>query len=116
GFPTHTIINEDMLFAHRLLQSGHRVLYVPEARVEHSHDYTPLQTLRRYFDIGVFFSQAGAELADLGVTGEGLRYAAGLFTSLFQKQQYAWMPGAVAETAAKAVGIFLGRRHNRLPR
>lgn len=115
GFPTHTIMNEDMLFAHRLINAGYRVAYVPLAEVEHSHNYTPWQTLERYFDIGVFFSQASMELGDIRLSGEGLRYTAKLFTSLLSEGHYTWIPAAVAETLAKAVGIFLGKRHNLLP-
>lgn len=115
GFPTHTIMNEDMLFAHRLQRAGYRVAYVPEAEVEHSHDYSSLATFRRYFDIGVFLSQASEELSRLRLSGEGARYAAGLFTSLLASRQYDLLPAALAETTSKAVGIFLGKRHNLLP-
>jgi len=115
GFPVHTIMNEDMLFALRMQESGYRIAYIPEAEVEHSHDYSPGEILGRYFDIGVFFSQAAAELGAIRLSGEGLRYTAKLFTSLLSEGHYTWIPAAVAETLAKAVGIFLGKRHNLLP-
>jgi len=115
GFPTHTIMNEDMVFAARLRRAGYRVAYVPEAVVEHSHDYTLMQTFRRYFDIGVVFEQAKDDLKGLDATGEGIRYVRGLFTTLLRERQYAWLAAAVAESAAKWVGTFLGKRYKSLP-
>lgn len=115
GFPTHTIMNEDMLFAARLLKAGLTIQYVADAVVVHSHDYTTLQTFKRYFDIGVVFEQAESELAGSGSTSEGLRYVRSLFTWLWRERQYAWLPIAVSESAAKWVGTFLGRRHKSLP-
>jgi len=108
-------MNEDMLFAARLRRAGYRIEYVPEARVLHSHDYSLIQTFKRYFDIGVVFAQAREELAGLDATGEGIRYVRGLFTTLLRDRQYAWMAAAAAESAAKWVGIFLGKRYKSLP-
>lgn len=50
GFPIHTIMNEDMLFAAKLLNAGHRIAYVAESIGEHSHNYTLWQSLKRYFE------------------------------------------------------------------
>lgn len=41
---------EDQRFARDLLDSGGTIEYCPRARVEHSHDYSPLENLRRSFD------------------------------------------------------------------
>jgi glycosyltransferase involved in cell wall biosynthesis len=41
---------EDRLLALRMLEAGFAKAYVPDAAVIHSHDYTPLNLLRRYFD------------------------------------------------------------------
>ena len=54
GFPTHTILSEDMYVAARMLQQGWSVAYVAGACVYHSHNYTISQEFHRYFDIGVF--------------------------------------------------------------
>lgn len=53
-FPSRIIGSEDRWAAARLLQRDWHVAYVPQACVEHSHDYGLLETFRRYFDIGVF--------------------------------------------------------------
>lgn len=114
-FPDETIMNEDMLMAAKLINSGHKTAYVAGAVVEHSHNYTVWQTLMRYFDIGVFLEQAREDLGGVRATGEGFRYVRALFTTLWRDRQYAWIPIAAAESAAKWVGQFLGKRHKLIP-
>lgn len=53
GFVKHTIFNEDMIFAGKLIQEGYAIAYVAEARVVHSHNYTNCQQLHRNFDLAV---------------------------------------------------------------
>lgn len=115
GFPTHTIMNEDMLFAARLLRSGGPIAYVADAVTEHSHRYTLGQTLRRYFDIGVVFAQAREELVGVPLGGEGARYVGKLLTRLARDGDYHWIPAAIAESAVKLVGVSLGKRYRSLP-
>lgn len=115
GLPDHVVTNEDMLFAARLLGSGGRVAYVADALVLHSHRLGPVATLRRYFDIGAFFTQAGDELALDGLTSSGMAYARALFGSLVRQRRWDWLIPAALETAAKWFGQRLGRLHASLP-
>jgi rhamnosyltransferase len=115
GFPDHTVMNEDMLLAARLLGHGHRVAYVAEARVEHHHDYTVAQTFKRYFDIGAVLSQAADELAGLPLASDGARYVGKLLTQLAADGNYHWIPAALAESATKLVAVSLGTRYCHLP-
>lgn len=57
GFPTDTILSEDMYVAARMLLNGWKVAYVSDACVYHSHNYTIWQEFKRYFDIGVFHAR-----------------------------------------------------------
>jgi len=57
GFPTNTILSEDMCVAARMLMKGWKVAYVADACVYHSHNYTIWQEFKRYFDIGVFHAR-----------------------------------------------------------
>ena len=54
GFPENTILAEDMYLAAKIIQAGYKVAYCADAAVLHSHNYTPWDEFRRYFDIGVF--------------------------------------------------------------
>lgn len=46
------VSHEDYFAVARLLGKGHRIAYVAEAVVEHSHDFTIIADFRRYFDAG----------------------------------------------------------------
>lgn len=43
-----------MFYTAKAVLSGYKVAYAAKAEVQHSHNYTPLEEFRRYFDIGVF--------------------------------------------------------------
>lgn len=115
GFPTGMIMNEDMLFAAKLLQHGHAIAYAADSVVVHSHDYSLPQTFRRYFDIGVVLRQAQSELAGYGLQREGLGYAAGLVRWLLREGHALWLPVAFAESGLKWIGVQLGKRYPALP-
>jgi GT2 family glycosyltransferase len=51
GFES-VIIAEDYFAVAKLLKSGHKIAYVAEATVEHSHPYSIIQEFKRYFDTG----------------------------------------------------------------
>lgn len=68
GFIRHTIFNEDMIFASKIIQSGRKIAYCANARVIHSHNYTNMQQLRRNFDLGV--SQKDNEDVFYGIKSE----------------------------------------------
>ena len=55
GFPQGAVCSEDVYVGFKILFGGWKIAYVAESRAYHSHDYTPLQELRRYFDIGAFY-------------------------------------------------------------
>ncbi len=54
GFPTNTILSEDVCVAAKMLINGWDIAYIANACVYHSHNYTIFQEFKRYFDIGVF--------------------------------------------------------------
>lgn len=114
-FPDKIIMNEDMLLCARLLSAGHRVAYVPQAQVWHSHAYTLRQHLGRYFDIGVFMACHGEELGRVATTGGGLRFLAGQMGWLLRTGRWRGLPPALAQAAVKWAGYQLGRRHRALP-
>lgn len=45
--------SEDIEWARRIRESGLRIVYVPEAAVEHSHNYPPEALRKRFFNEGV---------------------------------------------------------------
>ena len=117
GFPEQLPMGEDMAAALRLLQGGHARVYQPLACAVHSHAYSALQELRRYFDIGALMAM-DPELrrVQLAASGEGLRFLRAECAGAWRLHGLAGLPGTVLRAAAKALGFFLGRRYAVLPR
>lgn len=115
GFPSDVILGEDMAVAARLLLAGKRVAYQAEACAYHSHNYTPLEDFRRYFDTGVFHAREQWLLdAFGGASGEGLRFVKSELRYLLKHAPWL-IPSALLRTVLKLLGYRLGRAEARLP-
>lgn len=115
GFPENVIMFEDMLFAARLLSNGYSIAYIPEAQVIHSHNLTPKQTLKRYFQAGMSFRKNPWFLDHAASGGEGLRFVRAQAKYLIAKRECVWLPYALWENVCKFAGYRLGLRYDRLP-
>lgn len=115
GFPERNILSEDMYLAARSVLAGGKVAYVAEACVRHSHNYTPLEEFRRYFDIGVFQADHAWIGEQFGAAeGEGMRFVKSEIRHLLGKAPL-WLPRAFLHNVLKLLGYRLGRRYQRLP-
>lgn len=115
GFPANVILGEDMAVTARLLLAGKRVVYQAQACVYHSHDYSPLEDFRRYFDTGVFHAREQWLLnAFGGASGEGLRFVKSELRYLLKHASWL-IPSALQRTVLKLLGYRLGRAEARLP-
>jgi rhamnosyltransferase len=114
GFPP-ALAHEDAIVTAMLLRRGHRVAYVAEAVVEHSHSYSLRGDFRRYFDAGLA-RQEYSELFAVGARhkGAGRRFAAGLFAEVARSRPHL-LPYAVAAIAAKGLGFAAGSRGAKAP-
>ena len=75
GFPTNTILSEDMYVTAKMLLKNWSVAYCADAKVYHSHNYTIWQEFKRYFDIGVFHAREAWIRKTFGkAEGEGKRF------------------------------------------
>jgi len=115
GFPEGIIMNEDMLFANRLIMRGYKIAYVPDARVIHSHNYSCLQQFRRYFDIGVFLRMSIDSVRGLKIEDTGMRFLIEESRYLIKNSSYTWLPYLLVESISKFTGYKLGYYHNLLP-
>lgn len=66
-----TLFNEDMIYAATAMDAGYAVAYVPEAKVVHSHNLTPMQQFHRNFDLAVSQAEHPEIFAELKSEGEG---------------------------------------------
>jgi rhamnosyltransferase len=115
GYPDWVIVDEDVYLCAQLLRAGHAVAYSAEARVLHSHNYSPVQQFRRLFDVGVFVSQAGEMLAGARTSGEGFRLVRHMTIHLAQKGAWGWILYSWLEATLKFLAYQMGRRYGQIP-
>lgn len=109
GFPTDTILGEDVSVAARFILQGKAIAYCAEAEVYHSHDYTVAEEFKRYFDIGVFHQEQRKVLSQFTqAESEGLKYVIQEWQYLNQNGDLALIPAQLLRTAAKYLGYRLG--------
>ena len=120
GFPRSAVLGEDMLLGAKLLKDGACIAYAPKAMVLHSHNDSPWQEFKRYFDTGVMHEEEKEILKDYGrVNQHGWMMLSFLFkqlkgagTAFFvaQAAQILW------RLALKFVAYHLGTFHGYLPK
>ena len=110
GFERHTIFNEDMIFAGKLIQNGYAVAYCAEAKVYHSHNYSGLQQFHRNFDLAV--SQADHPEIFEGVPseGEGMRLVKDTAKYLLKSGRPWLLVSLVCKSGWKYMGYKLGKK------
>lgn len=114
GFVKRTIFNEDMLYAAKAVQNGHRIAYAAEARVIHSHNYTARQQFARNFDLGVSHAMYPEVFASVPAEGEGMRLVLDTARYLVKNHPLLlWRLGT--HSAAKLLGYRLGKMYRKLP-
>jgi rhamnosyltransferase len=117
-FPEDLIMSEDQDWSRRVLLEGHAILYEPAAAVRHSHNYTLLGALRRFFDSGVSAESAylaGERQSVQVLRAAALRYAREEVAWLWRTGQRRWLPYTALYEGVKMVGLVLGANHRRLP-
>lgn len=106
GFPSDTILSEDMYVAAKMLLKNWSVAYCADAKVYHSHDYTIWQEFKRYFDIGVFHARESWIRKRFGAAeGEGKKFVISEVKCLVKKN-----PLLLIEMIARDGMKFLGYR------
>lgn len=115
GFP-ETLVSEETIATARLLERGHKIAYVAEARVRHSHGSGIIADFRRQYDIG--YARAAHRELLLGRERDearGVAYARRLLAHLAATAP-GHLPFALLDTAARYAGYRLGMVGARLPR
>ncbi|QWT39988.1 glycosyltransferase [Dickeya dadantii] len=116
GFPSDTILCEDMYFTAKAVLAGYKVAYVADAAVRHSHNYRPIEEFRRYFDIGVFHADEPWIRERVGgAGGEGLKF---IFSELRYLLAHGirYIPVALLNNFMKITGYKLGQKYGKLPK
>lgn len=113
GFPP-VLTAEDTVATAKLLRHGHRIAYVSEAVVHHSHHYTLAQEFKRYFDTG--YCRRSMQALMLGQRDEahGKMFVLAMLRSLWTHKPFL-LPYGAAQVLAKYAGYKIGIHGHRLP-
>jgi len=115
GFPARLILGEDAYAAFHMLLAGWAVSYCATALVRHSHDYSVVQEMQRYFDFGVMHAQLPELTSRLGAPeGDGARFVHSELRYIARVAPLL-LPEVLVRNAAKYVGYRLGRHFGVLP-
>ena len=115
GFPTNTIVSEEVTVAARMLLAGWKIAYQADARVAHSHDFTFRQEFARYFDIGVYHGRSKWLLEQFGTAGgEGRAFIHSQLRFLWRTAP-ALLPAAMGRNVSKWLSYQLGLHERWLP-
>lgn len=112
GFP-HVLFGEDTAVVAKLLHTGHKIAYVSEAEVYHSHTYTLYQELARHFDIG-FSRSRDSILRHSKDSKRGQAFLIKMLKTLIREKPHL-LPYALAQTAVKFLGYHIGKRSLNAP-
>lgn len=115
GFPINTIFNEDMIFAHKVICAGYHIVYVADARVFHSHNYTLLQYFRRSFDMAVSQAQHPEVFSGVSSEKEGMRLVRIVTGTLVRQRRVTELVPFFFQCAAKYAGYAFGKHYASLP-
>ena len=115
GFKT-VLTNEDYLAAFDLLKVGHRIVYVPNSVVKHSHSYTLAKEFKRYFDTGYIrgmFPEIQAAVGHPEI--RGLSYSLEFIKSVYETN-ILLIPYALVNLIIKWFGYKIGYYGKHLPK
>lgn len=116
GFEKHTIFNEDMIFAARLIQSGYRVAYAADAKVIHSHNYSGIQQFHRNFDLAVSQADHPEIFAGVRSENEGVRLVKNSAVYLVKNGRFWLLPQLIWQSGCKFIGYRMGKSYRKLPK
>jgi rhamnosyltransferase len=116
GFPSNVIFGEDMYVGARMLMAGWAIAYCADACVIHSHDYSIIQDVRRYFDMGAFHASEPWIFKTFGrAEKSGWTYVVEEYRYLLQHSPLR-IPEAIVRTLARYFGYRTGLCERWIPR
>lgn len=111
GFPSNTILSEDMFYAAKSILSGFKVSYASDSMVRHSHNYSITEEFKRYFDIGVFHADEPWIREKFGgAGGAGKKFLCSEFIYLIKNNPLD-IPLAAMHNFVKILGYKLGQNY-----
>jgi len=115
GFINHTIFNEDMIYAAKVIDNGYKVAYAADAEVIHSHNYSGKQQFHRNFDLGVSQAEHPEIFASVSSESEGIKMVKETIAKLKKLGYAKEIPNYIFTSGCKFMGYRLGKNYKKLP-
>lgn len=115
GFINHTIFNEDMIYAAKVIDNGYKIAYVADAKVIHSHNYSAGQQFHRNFDLGVSQADHQEIFGNISSESEGIKMVKETINKLKNAGCTKEIPGYIVTSGCKFIGYRLGKMYKKLP-
>ena len=116
GFKKNVILNEDMIYASEVVEMGNEIVYQPNAKVYHSHNYSCMQQYRRNFDIGVSQEIEKEIFSRFSSTNEGKKLVKKTSEKLIAKRSYLGVIRLYILSGYKYIGYKMGKNYKKLPK
>ncbi len=108
GFREDVIISEDTVFAAYAIKNGYKIVYVPEAMVLHSHDFSPYEYLKRYYLIGKSLGVHRWIIENDRLKKEGQKIVGEQLKYMVKTKKIHWLPYMAIENICKYIGFKAG--------
>lgn len=115
-FDTGEILNEDMLFAYKLIEHGYFIKYEAWAKVIHSHNYSGKKQFMRNFDIGVSQSSNPDIFNNIKSESEGKKMVLQTLKYLLSTHSYISAIRLIYISGCKYAGFLMGKNFKKLPK
>ena len=116
GFITHTIFNEDMIYAGKIVLKGYLVAYQADARVFHSHNYGNVEQFKRNFDLAVSQADHPEIFKTVKSEKEGICLVKNTARYLCKIHKPWLVVDLVIKSGFKFLGYRTGKIYKRLPK
>ena len=104
------ITNEDMYFSYKLINNDYRIKYCSDSVVIHSHTYTFMQLLKRYFDTGVFLRQ-NSYFFSYKANESAVKLLKYVTKRAFEEKNYKVIIDIIPNFASRFIGNVLGKNY-----
>lgn len=116
GFITHTIFNEDMIYAGKIVLKGYLIAYQADAKVFHSHNYGNVEQFKRNFDLAVSQADHPEIFGVVQSEKEGIRLVKDTANYLCKIRKPWLVIDLVIKSGFKFLGYRVGKEYKRLPK
>ena len=113
-FPVNMIFNEDMVFAHKLIENGYEIAYEADAKVIHFHNYSDIQQFKRNFDLAVSQAMHPEVFEGVSSESEGIKYVGKAFSYFKDCGKPLYFIPFTVTCAFRLIGFKLGKNYTKL--